>query len=297
VSSLGCIINVLDFEHPHVRSLYEEGLWGFPDTRKGLNRKRWRALREGTPIFLYGHYRGRRGIFLKGELVGAPFEDGKPVHYWIQNPTGYPLKIRLRLDGETDPSKVAPLEKGELALAFGIPLFKPQMERWSLVVFGDDVVGATYPYFRFERLVAEFMLRNRCKIDEVKPDHEDIKKAIHQMGLIQAKVSEMEASLDGYRLDVVWKRVQRGVPYIAFEVQVGGSLNDALTKLKHAFDMWNSRPVLVTTEVDAERAKEIVSGSFHEIMNEIRIVDWRDIKKAYDLKSQYKNFESKLGLI
>jgi len=58
----GAIVNVLDFSHPHVRSLFEESLWGFPN--KHVNRLRWSLLSEGCIIFFYGNY-NNKGIYLK----------------------------------------------------------------------------------------------------------------------------------------------------------------------------------------------------------------------------------------
>lgn len=46
---------------------------------------------------------------------------------------------------------------------------------------------------------------------------------------------------------------------------MAGNFYEALTKLKHVLDKWNSRPYLVTTERYIERTKWLLEGSFHEM--------------------------------
>ncbi|RLI79073.1 hypothetical protein DRP04_09490, partial [Archaeoglobales archaeon] len=98
-------------------------------------------------------------------------------------------------------------------------------------------------------------------------------------------------------LDVVWRRTQRSVPAVAFEIQIRGNLFEALTKLKHAFDLWNSIPVLVTTKEQVKQAKNWVEGSFHELKDVFRVLTVEEIKECYNIKRKAKDFETKLGLI
>ena len=56
-----------------------------------------------------------------------------------------------------------------------------------------------------------------------------------------------------------------------------------MTKLKHAWDKWNSFPYLVMTDEDAPRAQSLLEGSFHEMGHVARVVDWRDVTRLYDL--------------
>ena len=59
LKSIGALVNVLNFSHPHVKSLFSEGLWGFPDNT--VNRKRWNLLETGCTIFFYGNYNNNKG--------------------------------------------------------------------------------------------------------------------------------------------------------------------------------------------------------------------------------------------
>ncbi len=291
----GAIVNVLSFTHPHVKSLFEEGLWGFPDDKQKINKKRWSMLETGMPILFYGEYKGVRGIFMKAMLLNKE-ESYKPVKYWLKNPKGYPFHIHVNIESNKNLDGINPIKKEELASVFSVPIFRQKADRWSLVIFGEESGRAEYSINKFLNILSEFEVRNK-RISIERPDHEAIKEILYQMGIIQKKISEKEVLLDGYRIDVAWKKVPRGAPYIVFEVHISGNLEEALTKLKHANDIWNSQPlVLVTTEEQIERAKNIIEGSFHEIREKIKVINWKEIKEAYELKTKYKSLEAKLGI-
>jgi len=282
-SFCGAIINVLDFSHPHVESIFEEGLWGFPENN--VNKRRWELLERGCILLLYGKHKGNKGVYLKGVLT-EKFVNRNPVRYW-REPTGYPLQIRMNIEGSLE--KANPVLREELR-GLGVRILGAKADRWSLIVFGE---GGTYPYSTFRAILDAFDARN---IVEMPMDHEGVKRMIHNIGILQGKISEMEVELDNYRLDVAWRRLQRANPYIVFEVHLHGNMEEALTKLKHARDIWNSKPVLVTTGDMVERAYSVASGAFHEILDELRIVTVEDIKELYNRKREYKAVESRLGI-
>ena len=70
--------------------------------------------------------------------------------------------------------------------------------------------------------------------------HERIKDELVRLGKIQGLIAESEYGMDGEKLDVTWRRVERDSPTYVFEVQIGGDIYHALAKLKHAYDLWNS---------------------------------------------------------
>ncbi|NVM23748.1 MAG: hypothetical protein HWN68_18460 [Desulfobacterales bacterium] len=113
---------------------------------------------------------------------------------------------------------------------------------------------------------------------------------------MEGKVSEKEYRIDGERLDVAWKRIEAGNPHSVFEVQIGGNFYEALAKLKHAWDKWNSRPFLVTTDQYKERALHWLKGSFHEIEAEIKIVDCDKVKELYEAIKKAKGIITELGI-
>lgn len=126
--------------------------------------------------------------------------------------------------------------------------------------------------------------------------HEQIKNMIYEIGQMEGKVSEKEYPLDGDRLDVAWKRVSAGNPSEVFEVHIGGDFFKTLAKLKHAWDMWNSRPFLVTTEEYVKLARDWIEGSFHEVKKVIKIVDWTEIKRLYRAEKALRELKRELDL-
>ena len=126
--------------------------------------------------------------------------------------------------------------------------------------------------------------------------HDQIKEMLHEIGQMEGRVSEKECRIDGEKVDVAWKRIEAGNPYAVFEVQIGGNFYEALAKLKHSWDKWNSRPYLVTTGQHRERAMEWIRGSFHEIQRETRIIDCEKVRELYEAISRSKSLKEELDI-
>ena len=103
--------------------------------------------------------------------------------------------------------------------------------------------------------------------------HDEIKDKLVHLGKLQGFIAESEYDMDGGKLDVVWRRVERGSPTYVFEVQIGGDLYHAIGKLKHAHDLWNSNIFLITTKNDVAKAQGLLSGTFHEIEKKVRVIE------------------------
>ena len=135
------------------------------------------------------------------------------------------------------------------------------------------------------------------KPPEEGPHHTNIKEMIYQICLYEGRPSEKEYSIGSLgKLDVAWKRIRLGNPTHAFEVQIGGDFYKSLTKLKHAFDLWNSTPVLVTTAEYEEIAKNLMNGSFHEMATQVRIINWKRIDQLYKLERELREVKGELRL-
>ena len=109
-----------------------------------------------------------------------------------------------------------------------------------------------------------------------------------------------EFERDVHRFDVVWWGSERDFngkkhPAAVFEVQRGGSLVEALARLKHALDRWNiyGLYLVVTEEEDVERARRLVEphleGSFHELQGRLRIYTASRVREIRDALIKYKN--------
>ena len=128
-------------------------------------------------------------------------------------------------------------------------------------------------------------------------NHDDIIADLAEIGRIQGYIPEKEYPLESTRLDVVWRRVERSVPTYVFEVQVEGDIYHAMSKLKHAFDLWNSHIFLVASNKERRKYQELLSGTFHEISERMQFVEINLVKELLGKKRDYKNMEEALGIL
>ena len=128
------------------------------------------------------------------------------------------------------------------------------------------------------------------------PSHDGLRGMIKEIGDMLGLVSQVEYGMDGWRLDVAWKRITTGIPSHAFEIQIGGNFYEALAKLKHAYDKWNSKPILVTTEKYAKEAQNLLSGSFHEVRDVAKVVNWQNIVELYKLMRKTWKLRDQIGI-
>ncbi len=126
--------------------------------------------------------------------------------------------------------------------------------------------------------------------------HEEAKSLLVEIGRMRRYLSEDEYRIDGERLDVVWKRVEKSVPLYAFEVQIGGDIYHAIGKLKHAFDIWNSKIFLVIDRASMPKVEELLSGTFHEIANELRVLQLEKLERLQKALVTVHELEKELGL-
>lgn len=81
------------------------------------------------------------------------------------------------------------------------------------------------------------------------------------------------------------------------EIQVDGDLYHALGKLKHAYDIWNSRIFLVAREDDFGAVNQLLTGTFHEIKSVVRFIETQKIQSLHQSKQNIHKIEKDLGLI
>jgi hypothetical protein len=126
--------------------------------------------------------------------------------------------------------------------------------------------------------------------------HDQIVDSLLAIGRLQNYLCQKEYPMGNARLDVVWRRVQRSVPNFVFEVQIGGNMYQALAKLKHAYDIWNSNIYVVLLDTNEKQLDELLSGTFHEIRDRIRMLDEATVKRLMNLKKEIRDIESRLGI-
>jgi hypothetical protein len=109
--------------------------------------------------------------------------------------------------------------------------------------------------------------------------HKEAQAMLVEIGLLLGR--QAEAEYEHY--DVVW-RDSISAPRLShvFEVQIAGSVDSALTRLKHAYDTQRSQLFLVIAdERDHRFAGKRLSGSFHEILAIITVIGTGELQKLY----------------
>jgi len=81
-----------------------------------------------------------------------------------------------------------------------------------------------------------------------------------------------------------------------FEVHVGGDIQHALGKLKHAYDLWNSHIFLVASGSEGAEVSQLLSGMFHEIRARLKFLPIDKVEELYRRKRAYKDLESELEI-
>ncbi len=128
-------------------------------------------------------------------------------------------------------------------------------------------------------------------------EHSRLIESLLEAGRLQKFIVQKEYPMGNERLDAVWRRVEGSVPTLVFEVQIGGDTYHALGKLKHAFDIWNSRIFLVAREQERGKVKSLLAGTFHEIQTHLRFIEVSQVQDLVKQKRALRDLESKLGII
>lgn len=265
-------------------------LWGLRD--KIALKKHWDKLQIGDYLFFYVSS-PISGIIGFGKVKSKTIQD-KPI--WpdelIVNKVIYPYRFELDIEYclpiHLWRKNNVPIRDLRLNFRAGINSQKNEEEIIKLIYRIDEKWNTN--------LSLKFIEEVKEKI-EYKSLHDKIKDFIFKIGKIEKYVCDKEYNMDSQKLDVVWRRVERSVPNFAFEVQIGGNLYQALAKLKHAYDLWNSNIFIVIEEKDKGRVETLLSGTFHEIERIIKIIEVRNIEKLYDLEDKSRELRKKIGLI
>jgi len=133
-------------------------------------------------------------------------------------------------------------------------------------------------------------------VGQILPKHNDLRDMLLEIGSLEGKIAEVEFPIDNWRLDTVWKTIPKGNPKWVFEVQLKGNFYEALAKLKHAWDKWNSKPFLITTESDAALARILIEGSFHEMKEDARVVTWQKIVELHEYVKEVNKIKTEIRL-
>lgn len=266
-----------------------DGIWGARENLKS----HWDRMSKGDYLFFYGTA-PVKGLIGFGRLQ-SKFRQDKPL---------WPDEVRTK-------TVIWPL-RFEINIKYVVP-----RENWDIdkVETPFAARGGITPIVR-EDLIKEIWTRIEAEWGpEQKPDfepaeavqeatkladkgslHDAIKELIYRLGTLDHYFCEKEHRMDSQRLDVVWKKLEQSVPNYVFEIQVGGDPVQALQKLKHAWDLWNSNIFIVIDQAQIPKLNELLSGSFHEIREHINIVTLEKIQRLYEARSQLEELKKGLGL-
>ena len=125
--------------------------------------------------------------------------------------------------------------------------------------------------------------------------HDRAKEVLLDIGRLRGLICTGEYRIDSERLDVVWKRVEKSVPTYAFEVQIGGDVYHAIGKLKHAFDIWNTKIFLVIDQDSFPKVSELLAGTFHEIARQLTVVQLEKLERLQKALARVHQLERELG--
>lgn len=264
-------------------------IWGLKDFRE--LRSLWSMLREGDGLLFYVS-KPVHGIVGFGHVV-SKFRQTNPL--WPdeikRNEVIWPLRFEFDIEYCLPPSlwKFRKYTSKDLQL----------ITRMVFQCYPIEEVNVARTALGLKSLIETTVLPSTELRVSVEPDilnHDEVKSYLIEIGRIQGYIADEEYPLEGTRLDVVWRRVERSVPTFVFEVQIGGDIYHALAKLKHTFDLWNSHIFLVGNMGEKSRYQELISGTFHEVADQMRFIDVRLVKELHEKKMSYKEMERDLGI-
>jgi len=124
--------------------------------------------------------------------------------------------------------------------------------------------------------------------------HKEAQAMLVEIGLMLGKYAEAEFE----HYDVVW-RDSASSPRLShvFEVQISGSVDSALTRLKRAYDAQRSRPFLVIAgERDKRFAGKRLTGSFHEIWDIITVIGVGELQRLFEALKTHEDLLGKIAM-
>lgn len=278
------------------RTAFEHGnIWGVKETQRHL----WESLEENDTVLFYATT-PVGGIIGYG-TVRTKFRQNQPL--WPkelqERKLIWPLRFEVDVGYCLPPDKwtTQKLVSKDLWPRGGFQqLSKDKGEHLVYSIrtanYGVQIpkaIGTIEPHRQYGRA--------EKRIEETVPSHDDVKGLLVEIGRLQNFIAEAEYQFELGKLDVVWRRVQHSVPTYVFEIQIGGNIYQAIAKLKHAFDLWNSHVFIVSLQEDFSKVLELLSGTFHEIRDRLKFIDCLQVKELLLRKKSYHQLEKELGII
>lgn len=270
----------------------QDNIWG---VREGRLKNLWENISNGDILFFYC-------LSPVGGIIGfgkcqAKFKQDKPL--WPdeirENKVIYPYRWQFLpayvLAKSEWKTRQIPLG-GEIKIGYRAGL--NSVRNRTAIDILNSKIKEQWKTEVIEAPISDF-LDKAVKIKKPN-EHARIKDLLINIGKVSGFMVEDEYKMDGQRLDVIWKKVEKGAPTYVFEVQIGGNITEALSKLKHAWDMWNSNIYLVIEEKDHKKADDLLSGTFHEIKNKLKVIPAERVNEFYKSCIAIEKMKENLGL-
>lgn len=270
-------------------------IWGLKQTQKHL----WDDLCENDVILFYAT-QPVSGVIGYG-FVRTKFPQDKPL--WPQEIKEkrviWPMRLELDVEKclpyvEWTMSRVSSDDLKKRARS-GFQLLSEDMAQW-LISHLQSV-----PQMQYSQKMLETQREKVAEtVTQYVRSHSEVKLKLVEIGKIQGYLADAEYPIkigtSMSKLDAVWRRLANSVPTYVFEIQVGGDVQHALGKLKHAFDLWNSHIFIVASQADHNKVEDLLSGTFHEISNRLKFIELEKVEELYKRKKAYFDLEKELGI-
>lgn len=265
-------------------------LWAVKETKKLVSL--WKKCANGD-LFLF--YHGGKFLYVGEVLFKYPFVESRS-----QVDVGAKLAEKVwskDVDGKTWPYLVFLTNVREI----DFPLAKFN----EMTGYRFSAVGGFMRVREEKRaqILIDFLLQVKPpKIikEGVEMEHDQVVEIIYDLGGIIGYKPLKKWRHEGYEFDVVWNKPPAVGPRCVFEVQFKGSPEAALTRLKHAHDLWpGSQLFFITTENQIKKIEmKYLAGAFHELKEEgvLTLVRLEEVKQFYEFKGKFEWLERKFGL-
>jgi hypothetical protein len=130
--------------------------------------------------------------------------------------------------------------------------------------------------------------------------HRSLQESIAEIGKLQYYHSQLEYPIDlpgeNKNIDVIWKREIAGVPTYAFEVELSGGIERAITRLKFAYTRWNSQPRMIVPKELVGKINNIIATEDRMFSERFKMYEPAQIVDLLRKKRDLKSFEQNLGI-
>ena len=251
---------------------FENGIWGLQPSLE----HHWKKLQPGDLVLFYckAPIKG----FIGAGIIRSKFRQTAP--YWKEEVEANQVIWPCRF--EFDVTHLIPLQSWKRTAVSNKP-FNTAILAGISPIKDNSIALKILESLQFTKVTSE-------------QPNKEIAATIFEIGKIQRMIVESEVAIDGDYLDVVWKRTIRSVPTFAFSISDGSNTEKSIRPLKHAFDLWNSRPFLITNESSTDTVYQVINGLYHEFSENVKVLTIPMVNDLYESKKKYYSLEEKYGL-